>query len=419
MNDESKVDTSSSDSQTERPPHALTVPAFRNLWLNNLAFFMASNAQRFVFGWFVLDGMNGTESDQGLVVFALGVPGVFLVLQAGVWADRWNRKRLLIGTQLASAAAMAAAIAVVATDNESLPILVMLSLVAGAAGAVGQPVRQALVPALVSKAQLYSAIAINAIAITLSLILGAAVARMFGNIWGFTGAFGFLLGLFAVGILALVPIVIPEHGKLPPRRTLRAEMGDAVRFVWESHALRTLFGLLMLAGSTFNPLVMVTMQAHVKEALGRDSGDTALPFALMGVGIAISSVVVMRKGNMKNKGAAFMRAMVGGTTIVALIGRTDALWQVTALALFKGMCGGFYINMNMGLIQAHTPANLMGRVMGLYTLIQVGLLPIGALFYGIIATKIGTSDTMSIFALVGLAGVLWVYFTDADLRQLS
>jgi len=380
---------------------------------------MAANAQRFVFGWFVLDGMNGTESDQGIVVFALGVPGLFLVLQAGVWADRWNRKRLLIGTQLASAAAMALAMAVVATDNESLPILVALSLLAGAAGAIGQPVRQALVPALVSKAQLYSAIAINAIAITLSLILGAAVARVFGNIWGFTGAFGFLLGLFAVGILALIPIVIPDHEELPAQRTLRAEMADAVRFVWDNHALRTLLGLLMLAGSTFNPLVMVTMQAHVKEALGRNSGDAALPFALMGLGIALSSIVVMRKGNMKNKGAAFMRAMIGGTTIVALIGRTDALWQVTVLALFMGLCGGFYINMNMGLIQAHTPAPLMGRVMGLYTLIQVGLLPLGALFYGFVAARIGTGDTMSIFALVGLAGVLWVYFTDAELRQLS
>lgn len=404
---------------SERPPHALTVPAFRKFWLNNLTFFMASNAQRFVFGWFVLDGMDGSETDQGLIVFALGVPGLFLVLQAGVWADRWDRKRLLIVTQVGSAVAMAAAMAVVHTGNETMPLLVVLALVSGSVAALGQPVRQALIPALVSKAQLYSAIAINAIAMTLSMIFGAAVARLFGNIWGFTGAFGFLFGLFAVGTLALVSIQIPDHDQKPEQRTLRAEVADAMRFVWDNHALRTLFGLLMLAGSTFNPLVMVTMQAHVKEALGRDSGDTALPFALMGLGIAITSVVIMRKGNMANKGAAFMRAMMGGTLIVAAIGRTDQLWQVAALALFMGMCGGFYINMNQGLIQAHTPAHLMGRVMGLYTLIQVGLLPMGALFYGLIARQIGTGDTMSIFALVGLAGVVWVYLTDAELRALS
>ena len=175
----------------------------------------------------------------------------------------------------------------------------------------------------------------------------------------------------------------------------------------------------MLAGLTINPLVMVTMQAHVKEALGRNSGDSALPFALMGVGIACTSFIVMRKGNMANKGAAFMRAMMVGSAVVALMGRTTALWQLALLGLTMGLAGGFYINMNQGLIQANTPQPLMGRVMALFTLVQIGMLPLGALMYGIIANNIGTGDTMTYGALIGLALVALTYFTDAKLRNLA
>ncbi|MGE5210156.1 MAG: MFS transporter, partial [Acidobacteriota bacterium] len=96
-----------------RPANPLGVPAFRNLWFNNVAFFLVANAQRFVFGWLVLDGLMRSESIQGLVVFTLGLPAAFLVLQAGAWADRWDRRKMLIITQLAGGAVMTATAIVV------------------------------------------------------------------------------------------------------------------------------------------------------------------------------------------------------------------------------------------------------------------------------------------------------------------
>ncbi|MEL6984833.1 MAG: MFS transporter, partial [Actinomycetota bacterium] len=89
------------------PTGALRIPSFRRLWANNIAYFMTVNALRFVFGWYVLDGINRGEREQGLVVFALGIPAVFLVLQAGAWADRLDPRRLLVNTQVASVAVLA------------------------------------------------------------------------------------------------------------------------------------------------------------------------------------------------------------------------------------------------------------------------------------------------------------------------
>ncbi len=83
-----------------------------------------------------------------------------------------------------------------------------------------------------------------------------------------------------------------------------------------------------------------------------------------------------------------------------------------------GLAGGFYINMNQGLIQANTPQALMGRVMGLYTLIQVGLMPFGALGLGLIASAIGIGVTMSAAAVVTHAVVIATYILAKDLKVL-
>jgi ENTS family enterobactin (siderophore) exporter len=196
-------------------------------------------------------------------------------------------------------------------------------------------------------------------------------------------------------------------------------MKEALRHVLGDTNLRVLFGLLVMASLTVNPAVMVTLQAHVKDGLGRTAGDAALPFALMGIGIAISSVVVMRKGDMKNKGAAFQRALICGSTITILTGRTTDFWQVLVLAFFMGLAGGFYINMNQGLIQANTPQPLMGRVMGLYALTSFGIMPFGALILGAIASWTSSGAAISGAALVSLLGVVTTYVSQRGLRELS
>lgn len=396
----------------------MTVKPFRLLWFNNVGFFLVSNAQRFVFGWLVLDGLNRGEFEQGLAVFTLGLPAAFLVLQAGVWADRLDRRMMLMVTQAGGALVMALAAVLAATDQISLTWVLVLTVMAGAASAVGQPVRSSLIPALVSKEQLLPAIAVNAIAMTASLILGPVLAKLVGDAFGFSGAFWFQSGLLALGILFLLPLQVPPI-EAKPKRSIRSELAEALQHIWHDRHLRTLFGLLFLSSVTINPAVMVTLQAHIKEAFDRDSGDAAIPFALMGLGIAISSVFVMKKGDFPNKGAVFQRAMLAGSTITMIIGQLPTFGLVLVFTLLMGLAGGFFINMNQGLIQSSTPQDLMGRVMGVFALSMAGLMPIGALGLGVIARQIGTGTTISLAAAVGFTIVLITYIRNAELRRIG
>jgi len=402
-----------------RPANPLTVPAFRNLWINNVAFFLVLNAQRFVFGWLVLDGLLRSESIQGLVVFTLGVPTALLVLQAGAWADRWDRRKMLIITQLASGVVMAATAIAISADVINLGWVIVATLLAGSASAIGSPVRSAMIPSLVAKDQLFGAIALNAIAITLSMIIGPVLAKVVGDQFGFEGAFWFQALLMIVGVVFLLRLDVPPHDEVRERRSVVAETRTAVRHVLDDPHLKTLFGLLLTASLTFIPAIMVTIQAHVKDELGQDAGQAALPLALMGLGMAITSFVVMRKGDMKNKGAVFQRAMICGTVITFLTGRTTTFGQALVLAFLMGLAGGFFITMNQGLVQANTPQALMGRVMGLYTLVAIGLMPFGALALGILAGQIGTGNAISLAAAIGFAVVMTTYVRNTELRRLG
>ena len=84
-----------------------------------------------------------------------------------------------------------------------------------------------------------------------------------------------------------------------------------------------------------------------------------------------------------------------------------------------GLAGGFFINMNQGLIQANTPQQVMGRVMGLYTLVTLGLMPFGALALGFLAAWIGAGAAMSVAGVVGFVIVVTTYVRNTELRRLS
>ena len=84
-----------------------------------------------------------------------------------------------------------------------------------------------------------------------------------------------------------------------------------------------------------------------------------------------------------------------------------------------GLAGGFYINMNQGLIQANTPQPLMGRVMGLYALTSFGIMPFGALILGAIASLTSAGAAISGAAMISLISVATTYLSQRGLRELS
>ncbi len=403
-----RAKTSSEEDARGNP---LSIAPFRWLWLNTVTFALVMNAIRFVYGWVALDGLDQSESVQGLLIFLLGLPSLLLVLPAGVWADRLDRRRLLLLTQLAAAAGLLVTSLLISQGQLSLALLVVSALAVGAAMAIGFPVRTSLVPELLPERLLYGGIALNAIAITGAMVAGSVLAQLVGDAFGFDGVFFYLGALLVVGSGFVLMMRTPPVRRVAreDRVTMRAAVREGLAFVARDRALRTLFLMLALAGGVMNALLFTTVQAFVKEDLGRDAGDAAPVFAMIGLGLAVTSTIVMRKGDMQRKGTIFLRAMMMGSLTVSAMGRTTALWQLMLLGVVMGLAGGFFINMNQGLIQSNTPNELMGRVMGLFTLVQLGLQPVGALVFGLAASVVGVGETITVAAGVAFLVTVVTY----------
>ncbi len=408
----------SGDATPEEVKNALALPDYRRLWINNLIYMFVSNAQRFAIGWLVLDGLGGNEIRQGMAVFMLGAPVAVIVMQAGALADRVDRRSLLIRSQAGLLLVVLATLILLGLDQLTYSWVLILSVLSGVTQAFGQPVRQALIPLLVPERLLMNAVALNALAMTASMILSAPLVKIAGDLFDFEGVYGLQVVMLIVGLFFLRRLQTPPVTESPKRRLIQ-EAASALRHVVNDLRLRVLFLLLAVASISVNAAVMVTMQAKVKEELLRDSGDMAYLLGVMAVGIAITSVVVMRKGDMKRKGGKFQQAMMCGSALVICMGQASSFKVLMPLFFLMGLAGGFFITMNQGLIQSATPRELMGRVMGLYLLVQFGFMPIGALGLGWAASLAGPGNVVSVCGAVSLLIVSWTHFAFSTIRNLD
>jgi MFS family permease len=139
----------------------------------------------------------------------------------------------------------------------------------------------------------------------------------------------------------------------------------------------------------------------------------------MGLGMVITSLLLMRyRSRLRSRGLVFMCFMVAGTTNQVFQGFAPSFLALEILLLVWGLTGGFYMNLNQALIQELTPPERMGRVMSLNSLVQAGLLPLGGLLAGLLATVIGAQHALSVFGALGLACVLLALGRARGLRAL-
>ncbi len=155
-----------------------------------------------------------------------------------------------------------------------------------------------------------------------------------------------------------------------------------------------------------------------RDEFGKDADASGLLFALMGMGMIVTSIGLIRfRRLITRRGLVFMLGMVLGTSNQIVQGFVPSYTWIALLMFLWGASGGFYMNINQTLIQELTPRDKMGRVMSLTALTQGGLVPLGALIASALSGVIGPQPTMSIFGVVSLACVLITLAVAKELRQ--
>lgn len=391
-----------------KPIEMLRIPNFRRLWTNSFLFVLVQSTQRFAFVWLALD--LGARSDiSGVILFVMGIPALLISLPVGVLSDRMDRRLLLMGSQLGALMTTLIIATMVTTGHITTTWAIAGSFTAGIFIALGSPVRTAMIPTVVPKDKLVGAIAVSTIGSNIGLIIGPATAGPVIKVWGIQGAFWLQAILYVIGFLVLLPLEVPEV-QTAPRRRLREEIFEGLKFINETESVRSLF-VLLSSSTLFMMAPWIVLGPQIaREQAGATGSQTTAMFALLGVGQFLTSMAIMRFNHkMIRKGLWFMCGLCWGSSVQIGLGQSNSIIMMSIFLFLWGLGGGFYMNLNQTLIQNNTPQSVMGRVMAIHSLLMSGLAPAGALLVGVIAKRIDSAPI--VFSTCGLLMLMSVgYF---------
>ena len=384
----------------------LASPDFRRYWLAQFLAALGNGALRFTFVWLALD-LSDSSAAAGLLGVALGLPGLVLMIPAGVWSDRLDRRRLIVRSQLVAGAILGLAAAVMWADAMTIALAALFAVASGAGLAVSSPALQSVVPSLVAPHRLMTGVALQGMGQNAALLFGAVAGGAAIAVAGVGGAFAFLGVLQGIAAVAMQRVRLEPRAQ-QPRRAMRHDVSEGLRFALGHQPLRSLLGIGLLAGFTWG-MVSILLPEVAKEELGTGALETSLLFSALGVGLFGTSMVLASRHEIRRPGlliACSISTLLGGGVLVMGLSRSYALTFVVMFAW--GIGGGTSMTLQRGLLQRHTPDLLMGRVMGISSLAMIGSFPLAAATASGLSAALGAAGalTMTGVAAIVVAAVL-------------
>jgi MFS family permease len=396
---------------------ALQSPLYRRYLLagmfGTVAAFMLQTAQ----GWLVLV-LTNSPALLGLAGAVAGLPALFLAVFAGVVADRVDRRRLLIATNSTSAF-LGFVLAILTTLGvvQYWHVLVLAFLL-GITFSFQMPASQALVSTIVDRSAIGNAVALNSAQYNLLRILAPGVAGLF------IAAGSLALG-FWVYVAALVVVVFLFAGlRVPDTRpavrvqaALWLDLQDGVRYVVANRVLGILV-LLPAVPALFVLNYLTFIPVYARDILATGPAGLGLLTGAIGVGALTGALTLASRRPSGGSGRLVLGALciVGAALTVFAVSRSLPV-SMLALAVM-GMFQVAYYSTTNTLIQVLVPARLRGRVLSLYFLTSIGVIPIANLGGGALAEAVGVESVLAAGGVLTVAIALLVRLVEPRIGRL-
>lgn len=359
---------------------------------------------------FLVYEITDDEFKLGLIAFAQAAPVLITGPIAGSLLDRLERRKILIAVQATNITAMVIVTTLIVSDRIEFWHLVILAIVMGSASGFDWPARMSIVPTLVPRIRLQSAVALNAAAFNGSRIIGPTVAGWLIGLFGLAACFGFTAVAFVPFTLILFTLGAKSVAASRVRRTTSAfsDLMVGYRYILRTPNIRGLLSVDIV------PLALGMSYMTMAPAVARDVLDLGgrglgLMLAANGVGALTGTISVALLSGIRNRG----RIVVIGVACFAIVLTAFALSSNVvisfALILVLGVCTSTYATFNDTLVQTTVDNEYRGRVLSVYTMLW-GLTPIGGLEVGYLADRIGVQSALAINGILILlyAGYLWL-----------
>jgi len=388
---------------------------YRRYWMSSIASYAAMQMQIVVRGWLVYE-LTGSALALGLVSFGVGVPLLVLAPFGGALADRVDKRRLLIVSQILAGVVTLVTAILVATGAIVLWHLVVASVVSGIILSFNLPSRQAVIPELVEESQIMNAVALGSGAMNLNRVVAPAVGGVLVGVMGIEGVYFIIVAIYAVAsaLLFLVPPLQKPEPEL--RTTVFGSIGEGLQYVRRSPVLGHLL-LMAMVPIAFGMPYQMLMPIFAADVL--DVGPSGLGYLMgaAGIGALVGSIVIASLSDFRHKGQLLLGAAALFGVFLILFAQSSMFYLSLFLLLGVGMASSSYMAANSTLLLMNTEAGIRGRVMSLY-MMTIGLYPVAVLPTAAIAESVGVPLAVSIGGAILVLFTLAIAVLRPTLRRL-
>ncbi|MCY4640608.1 MAG: MFS transporter [Chloroflexi bacterium] len=398
----------------EPPASAFSYDAYRRFWVGTFAAVFGERF-RFIAGLWLVVEITDSPFWLGVVALVQAVPTVLLSVPAGALADRIE-SRAILGVTYAAIGVSHLTIALLTTAGVvELWMVVVWSMTVGSLASGSAAAQNVLIPRLVERRAMASAVAYSSAIWQTTRVVGPAVAGGSVALIGsgpslLAAALGYALAAVTIATLSLRP-------RPPGLALIRGGMWEGARYIARNRLFLAITGLSFFT-SIFGTSYMILLPVFAEDVLGVGARGFGALEAAAGLGALAGTGVVVRLGAGRHTG----RAIIGGAfsfgILVAAFSMTRSLAPGMALLCLAGLVQSLYLNLAMTALQLMVPDELRGRVMAVWT-VTFFLIMVGGFVAGSAATLLGTPTAIALGSLAVSAFALAVYLFVPELRRLS
>src|SRR5499433_3385616 len=387
---------------------AFTYRDFRVQWIGACTSSIGTWMQIVAQNWLVVS-LTHSPFYLGFDAFLQQLPIILFSLIGGVFADRYDRRRTLLVSQVIQMSTSGMLALLMYFQVVQIWHILALSCVTGCAEAFGGPAYQALIPSLVDKKDLPNAVALNSIQFNVARVLGpmafAATLALFNSIgYSEPQAMNACFLLNSLSFLVVINTLMMLRVKhIPPAAQGRVheELKIGLSYVKHHGSLASL--IVLAAATTFLGFALLTFLPIFAEKIFHEGAATySHLMAFSGAGSIVGALIVAWLGKFPKMGwtALLVQAAYGVLIIAFAMSRT--LWISDILLFFTGATLMIVFSTVTSLVQLIAPNEMRGRVMSIYMLAFRGGMPLGSLVSGWLATFLGAP------MVIGINGALLI-----------
>ncbi len=389
-----------------KPLAALSHHNFRWFWSGQCVSLIGSWMQRASQAWLILE-MTDSPFLLGLIGVMQFLPVMLLSLVAGVVADRFPKRKLILSMQLSLGAQALILSALVYSGTVQYWHVLLLALWQGIATAFDTPTRQSFIVEMVGKRDLMNAISLNSAIFNGARVIGPAIGGLVMHHFG--AGLAFLLNGISYLFVAYALLIIKVDG-LPTKkreRNMLQEIKEGLAYAYRTPQVSEVLSLVGVIG-IFSLNMSILIPVLARDVLGQTAAGYGIIMSFMGVGAVCGAGLLAYVSHLGPKRQLLFGGALGMTITQIMLSQVTGYWASVGLVFLLGWALITCSATANTTLQVASRDDLRSRVISLHALLNGGTSPLGNLFAGTVTDLLGASGGFLACGGVGLAGTVYL-----------